>query len=838
MHFRILAAAAILLYTLRYSHAQNLNGTVRDSNNKPVPYASVSVQNTKQGVITNLNGDFTLYLASGSYTLITQCMGYTSTYSSIQISNEVQNVKITLNEASQEIGTVVVNKDRRDLAKQLIQKAQKRREINEASLNTFTANYYCKNTLETGNPFIINADSVANDRENVYFQETYSKLYFKTKDRFKEERLAYRDYQFKEYVRPNSSMAFSINNSRFDRGDYYDKQALPGNPLHLLHQRQEADFNLYQNTLSIPTFSETPYTSPIGQTALLVYNFDLISSFYQGDQKLYEVKVWPKFEQSNLLSGTLYIEDISYAVVSAKLEFPSGSLHFLKKFNLVQNYVRIDSSYVLDNEEYIYHAKQEKNEFAYGNTLVQYSQYRLNEEIDNSFMNKGQSVYVEGADSMSSDFWDQVRPHTLKPKELDFIEEQDSIITYRNSPAFLREQDSLVNEIKWYNFVFIGVSHINRSKGMTYYFLPIIMSVRPFQVGGYRHALGGTVEKKWENKKTLLTNYEANYGFRNKNVKGELSLDYTFNPKKSTAFIIRGGDNYDLLNNDESIVATFSRGNYLRKVNAGIGVRHELVNGLLAQFWADYITFQSIQNIELAPWSDRVFGSYNVPKDFPGYSQVLLNMNLTWWPKMQYVETKYEKISKGSKYPKFQLEYRKGVKPFFGSDVNYDFMQLSVKQSIKTGTLGTSKYNLSSGRFLNDREIRIADQKFFRSSDKYFFSNPLYTFQYLDTSLRTTQAYLQAQYLHQFNGAIMNKIPLLNRLHLQSFGGAGALLLEQSGYKHTEIFAGLSKAFTIRDQMFKISAVYVSSVNSVTGYQDGFKIGFDFFDSWSNGWDY
>jgi hypothetical protein len=843
--------------------ANNLNGTIKNTKDEPIPYATVSIKNSKQGAISNLKGEFTLYLAPGEYTLVAQSLGYTTKEQTIRVQQTIEKVTITLQDASQEIGEVVVNNDRGDLAREFIRKAQTRRKNNQEFINSFTASYYCKNTLEKSISYQIDTTDkmdTSASRKSTYFQETYSKLFFKKKDRFKEVQQGYRDYQFKEYIKPNSSVSFSAAINGTERGDFYDNQQQQTNPLHIVHNRQEADFNLYQNTLDIPMFSETPFTSPIGDNALLVYNYDLVSSFYQDEQKIYEIKVWPKFKQSNLVSGTLYIEDETFALISSFLDFPSHALLFLGQFSLVQSYIHIDSSYVLDSEEYIYHSRLEnkitvrtvdrkdgeilseskstKHEPSYGNTLVQYQNHSINEKIANSFMNKGQRVYSEGVDSLSDDFWNSVRPHTLKPKELSFIKEQDSIVQHRNSIDFLKEQDSIVNAIRWYNVLLTGVTRINRPKGLTYFFGPLLMSVRPLAVGGYRHALSGTIEKKWKNMKRLDIKYEANYGFRNENIKGELSLNYTFNPKKHTSFFIRGGDNYAVLNDDESIIATFGRGNYLRKVNVGFGGRHEIVNGLLASGSLDYSTYNSIKNLELAPWSKEIFGGYNIPTNFPGYNQIILEVGLVWAPKLKYILTKYEKISKGTDYPKFSLQYRKGIKPLFGSDVNYDYLKLGVNQNITFGTIGISKYLVSAGRFLNDREIRIADQKFFRRSDKYFFSNPMYTFQHLDTALRTTKTFFQGQYLHQFNGAIMNKIPLINKLKLQSLAGAGVLMLPENGYSHSELYVGLSKSFQVKGQILKITTAYVSSVNTETGLRDGFKIGLDFYNSGNHTWSY
>jgi len=122
---------------------------------------------------------------------------------------------------------------------------QARRKSNQDYINSFTAEYYCKNTLEKSlSNQIDTTDKIdtSSFRKNTYFQETYSKLFFKKKGRFKEVQQGYRDYQFQEYEKPNSSISLGAQINGTQRGDFYENQTLETNPLHIVHNRQEADF--------------------------------------------------------------------------------------------------------------------------------------------------------------------------------------------------------------------------------------------------------------------------------------------------------------------------------------------------------------------------------------------------------------------------------------------------------------------------------------------------------------------------------------------------------------------------------------------------------------------
>jgi hypothetical protein len=77
-----LLAAFILLFSIA-AKAQNHNGTIKGfvydkRSGEVLTYATIIVENTKTGVQTDVNGYFSLSLASGTYTLIATALGYDS----------------------------------------------------------------------------------------------------------------------------------------------------------------------------------------------------------------------------------------------------------------------------------------------------------------------------------------------------------------------------------------------------------------------------------------------------------------------------------------------------------------------------------------------------------------------------------------------------------------------------------------------------------------------------------------------------------------------------------------------------------------------------------------
>lgn len=104
---------AILLLGISTISAQKfeISGTVMDTSNQPIPYATVILtqeQQSKQitGGTTNAEGDFAIYAESGEYELNITYIGYDLHKENLSLSSSINLGKITLQESSQKIDQV------------------------------------------------------------------------------------------------------------------------------------------------------------------------------------------------------------------------------------------------------------------------------------------------------------------------------------------------------------------------------------------------------------------------------------------------------------------------------------------------------------------------------------------------------------------------------------------------------------------------------------------------------------------------------------------------------------------------------------------------------------
>ena len=79
---------------------------------------------------------------------------------------------------------------------------------------------------------------------------------------------------------------------------------------------------------------------------------------------------------------------------------------------------------------------------------------------------------------------------------------------------------------------------------------------------------------------------------------------------------------------------------------------------------------------------------------------MLLHAAFSVKPGQRYIEFPNSKVAIGSKYPTFTLDYTKGIKNIFGSDVDYDKWSLDIADDANLKLAGLIKYKLQVGGFL------------------------------------------------------------------------------------------------------------------------------------------
>ncbi|MGB2758542.1 MAG: TonB-dependent receptor, partial [Maribacter stanieri] len=89
----------------------SISGTVKDTSGTPLPFASVLIEGTKLGVLTNENGYFTINkIPKGEHNLIVSFVGYTTRFKTFKLSENtrLKEINFTLQESTENLDEVTV----------------------------------------------------------------------------------------------------------------------------------------------------------------------------------------------------------------------------------------------------------------------------------------------------------------------------------------------------------------------------------------------------------------------------------------------------------------------------------------------------------------------------------------------------------------------------------------------------------------------------------------------------------------------------------------------------------------------------------------------------------
>ncbi|WP_405381521.1 TonB-dependent receptor [Maribacter sp. LLG6340-A2] len=104
----------LLLFVAAHSQVvlNSVSGTVKDQSGSPLPFASVLIEGSKLGVLTNNNGQFTIdNVPQGKFNVVVSFIGYTTQSKAIEISEDSRNITVnfSLQESVENLDEVNVN---------------------------------------------------------------------------------------------------------------------------------------------------------------------------------------------------------------------------------------------------------------------------------------------------------------------------------------------------------------------------------------------------------------------------------------------------------------------------------------------------------------------------------------------------------------------------------------------------------------------------------------------------------------------------------------------------------------------------------------------------------
>ncbi|MBL0334933.1 MAG: carboxypeptidase-like regulatory domain-containing protein [Chitinophagaceae bacterium] len=806
----------LLLLTALSSAAQlyRVSGVIMDPRKEPLQLASIEVKETHKGAVSRDDGSYEFYLERGKYDLVISMVGFKTKVVTIYINNEDIKEDISMEAAeSSNLGEVIVKAKIRDRAEDLIRNAIRTKDSILSGPGDYSCNIYIK-AFQQDSGYVTKKkapaeDTVATDNfEGMSLAEVSLRYDRNRNGQIKEERIGVNK-------RGNTDNLFYMTTT-------------------------DGDFNIYNNLVRSHVISPIPFVSPVSYSGLVAYRFKTIKIDRTQKPKVYTIAVRPRQLSNATVEGEITIQDSTWSIQKAVFRIPQAHMPEFDYFEVSEEYGHAgNGAWVITRQEFNYYNKA-KGGKRYGETTALYSGYELNKTFKKGYFgNEVSSTSVEAYEKDSS-FWKSVRGESLTMQQAKYAHYQDSIYQYQRSEAYLDSMDKVLNRITWKKMLIFGQIFNDHKKQRMWILPPITSLIQPIAFGGTRLHVGLAFRKTFQNRKNLEFEVNTSYGFRNQDVNGTIEVSHMYNPFSRGTLKLEVGRDFQFIYPGDAWVNILKRSNIY--LNNAFQLTHdvELFNGIHLMNKVEFALRRSVANYKVGPNADTLFGIPNEPAvDFDPYNATYNEVKVYFTPGQKYIREPHEKIYLGSKLPTFYVIWRKGIPGIFQSEVDFDYLEFGLEQKINLGVAGNTSYIFKTANFLNRNDLRIIDYKFMRRGDPIFFQDPHKAFQALDSTFPVFQRFWQGNLVHEFNGALVNKIPFMKKLKIQEIAGGGILLAKERGLRYIEVFAGLERVFKWPfNPLSKVKlGIYVvgSGANKYNNPVQ-FKVGLTTWDRFRNKW--
>ncbi|RFC53113.1 DUF5686 family protein [Brumimicrobium aurantiacum] len=800
-----------------------LKGKIVDESNIGIPFADIYVKNNSDlRTRADIDGNYLMRLQVGEYYIVVSATGFETReyYTIINEKDNVQHMQLfPVNIKSLEEYDVSVK--RRNVGREIVLKTVEHKSQFDYNQFPYSSDVYIrardkKSLTEKGWEDYF--EDQEKDEEDARFDDV-EELKRKKLDQISNLNMIEVEMH-RSYAPPNNikEIRTAYKKRGDDRNLYFTTTA-------------KSHFNFFQNTMYLNDLSKSPILSPISTAGILSYKYQLVDKIQRDSLPvLNKIKISSRSSSVSTLDGFVYIQDSTWLVEKLEFKIVKGNLYIYDEFSIAQDFeIYGDSMCVLKSQTMDYSVSYRKEIFN-GRTIVNYSNYDFNPQFDKNHFGNEVAVTTKEAYERDSSYWTSSRLTPLTLEEQNYIRKQDSIERLFTKSSYLDSIDSVFNKINFWKVVWFGIDRRNRAKKTQWSFSSLAAMMRPIYIAGPR--IGPDIDyfKKWDNEKTINAFVRSDVGLLNGDVKGAANVTHLYNPFRQSRVGLFFTHNYGLIRSYDAITQVLLRDNFIERTSGTLYHDFEILNGLYLESNLTYVNRRALSDdINFVHWFDEVLDN-NEPTDFQPYDGLITEFTLRYTPFQKYMREPNRKVILGSKWPTFYVFYEKGIPKLFGSEVNHDYIRFGMRQTFKVFTFGTSKYHITTGKFLNQKLLRAPDMKYHRRSDPIWFSNPLFSYQDLDSTLPTQDWYFESHFIHHFNGALINKIPFMKKTRISTVAGGGYLWVPEHKWVHYEAYAGLERVFKFAKRRLRIGAYAAFSNGNQISPRTTFKVSFAILD--------
>jgi hypothetical protein len=746
-----------LFFTSLFFGQTKVGGRVVDEKNEPIAFANVILKGSKEGVITDDNGNF-YFESEGNYdVLLVSFVGYDSVQ--IKLAPGLnKDLKIILKSGvSLDEITVYTGKTskKNNPALDILRKIWERRRKNglkmfkqyqydkyekvEFDLNTIDS-AFMKNKVFKGMEFVFQQIDTSKISGKsflpIFINETLSQVYGDNPSK-----------KVKEITTANKNSGLGT-----------------GEGVNTFIKDLYADYDIYNNYLK---FFDKDFVSPLSRTGINVYNYVLADSMYIDNKWCYNIIYYPRRKNELTFKGDFWVNDSTFAVKKINLEASkSANINWVKEIYIEQEFEVMNDSVFLLTRDYMMSdfsfSKKEEAKGVYGKRTTLFRNHQFDQPKGDKFYKEEVNFYDNSVYNKSDEFWAENRFENLNKNEAGIYKMLD---TLKEVPRFKRI----------YNLAAIlGSGYIEIPKWKMD-FGPIFSTFGFNDVEGQRIRIGGRTYFG-SNDIWRIQGYTA-YGFGDNQFKYGISGRWMVNPNKRV--IVSVGNrrdveqmgvslttSNDVLGRSFASSALFASGvnNQLTSVNlTTLGIEIEPLKNFTFQTNFTYRTLKSASSdFSLDYYTDT---SQSEIKNQVKQSEI--NIIAEFTPNRKTVGYGVDRLDVDFNYARFFVSYSNGIKGVLNSDFNYQKLQLYYRQPTLVGGFGRLFTTLETGKIFG--KVPLGLMGVIPGNQSWFVIENTYNL--LDYYDFVADEYVSMHLEHHFNGRLFSRIPYLRKLNLREIVG-------------------------------------------------------------------
>ena len=756
LFFVLLALCSIV------AKAQFYGKVVDGTNGEPIPFAAVKYIGTSEGRATDLDGNFVLPILDNYNKFVITFLGYKPV--TVTVQRGQSEIRSTLKMYPDDImlGEVVVKKS----------KERYKRKNNPA--------------VELMRKVIANKRLSDIKEKDYYHFDKYEKRTFsrndleKTKDSLLAELcpetgklilpIMVEETSSEENYRKNPKAVKTTVKAK--RSDGFQSMLSSGDLLNTLVKDIFTDVDIYKDNIRL---LQHPFISPISsKEAIGFYHYHIQDTIMVEDERCIDVFFIPNNPQDFGFAGHLYITDDNLNQVKrAIINVPRNSgVNYVDNLMVIQDFMTLPTGervMKVDNMLVELSGLYGALKFQ-GQRYTAYSNYKFDPITDKKAFKSPQTERVlADAEMKDSTYWTAIRPVPLTNTESNLGIGVDEI--NRDLGGFWK---------------FLLTAVVENSVELTpkpnkIDLLPLNSIISHNEIDGMRYQL--PLQTTGNLSPHLFVRGYGAYGAKDKKWKYKGEIEYSFNKKKYMAHefprrSITVGYMYDDMSPVDKFAGT-TKDNMYSSFKTGKVDQMMYVNDLNVKF--QYETTSNIawtlafDHSKLTPTGKLVYlrnGDYRhgIETIVPNIKTSDIKFGFRYSPRETFMNSKQQRLRINNDAPIFMLEHTVGMDGFAGGQYNYNITEATIFNKFwLPGACGAIEVYLKGGHQWNKVPFPMLFTP--QSNLSYFVQFDSWSFNMLRNMEFLNDSYASLFINWDFDGKLLNRIPLLKKLKLREYIG-------------------------------------------------------------------